>query len=328
MLFRALLVLAAGAPSALAYQARPSKVPSPMETKWPAFVNKVESRVLTHPIVQTNAYTKWFSKGDMSEPEVRDLVIQFSVFSNLFLEAQLAKIINAPSLEEMREGKEILANELGVVFNNAKKREDLSRARPAHPLADGLDHEIVSVEGSVEGGTFHFKAGHYEWLLDIGAALCVDFEDMGKRRHGCPSTLHFCDALRVLYGSEDTETALAASFAVENWAAAGFWDELVEGWKGFNAKREKRVPVGFWTHHAALEAQHADHTMDELKEVYLAGRIQDEAAFLDTCDEILDAIQVFWDGLDARRLGADPPLPSKDYSVGGRGYTQHVPFPE
>jgi hypothetical protein len=30
----------------------------------------------------------------------------------------------------------------------------------------------------------------------------------------------------------------------------------------------------------ALEAQHADHTLDELKEVYVTGRICDEDAFV------------------------------------------------
>ena len=44
----------------------------------------------------------------------QDLVKQFSVFSNLFLLAQLNKVINAPTIEEMREGKEILANEVRI----------------------------------------------------------------------------------------------------------------------------------------------------------------------------------------------------------------------
>jgi len=319
--------IAAALAVASAFEAKPMRLKNlRREASWPAFYSKVESRVLAHPIVKANDYTKWFAGGKITEGEARDLVIQFSVFSNLFLEAQLAKVINAASLDEMREGKEILANELGVVFNNRHGR-NVARARDPHPIADGLDHELVATEGTVEGGIFHFKAGHYEWLLDVGDRLGIDFEHMGKRRHGCPSTLHFCDALRVLYGSEDAETALAASFAVENWAAAGFWDELVEGWKGFNAARDERVPIGFWTHHAAIEAQHADHTMDELKEVYMAGRITDEDAFLMHCDEILDSIKVFWDGLQARRLGLDMPLPKVDYSVGGRGYKHaNAPF--
>lgn len=225
----------------------------------------------------------------------------------------------------MLQGKEILANELGVVFNTRQHRVPRAREHNA-ALADGLDHELVSTEGSVEGGTFHFKAGHYEWLLDIGQSLGIGFDEMGKRKHGCPSTLHFCDALRVIYGSEHADTALAASFAVENWAAAGFWDALVEGWKGFNARREKRVPIGFWTHHAALEAQHAGHTLDELKEVFIAGRVCDEDKFLEDCVEMLDAVQVFWDGLEARRLGLPEQKPAKDYSVGGKGYGNDTPF--
>jgi len=244
---------------------------------------------------------------------------QFSIFTNLFLEAQLANVINAGSREEMREGKEILANELGVVYNNHHRHHPARAREPS--LADGLDHEIVATEGTIEGGIFHFRAGHYEWLLDIGEALGLGFDDMGKRRHGAPTTLHFCDALRVIYGSEDPETALAASFAVENWAAAGFWDELIEGWKGINAKRDTRVPIGFWTHHAALEAQHADHTLDELKEVYLAGRVLDEDKFVQDCSEMLNAVQIFWDGLNARRRGLACPLPEHDYSVGGKGYS-------
>lgn len=177
------------------------------------------------------------------------------------------------------------------------------------------DDDLLVTEGSVEGGTFRFKAAHFEWLLAVGAAMNIDFNDMGKRHHGCSSTIFFCDALKGLYGSAHGETALAASFAVENWAAAGFWDELVEGWKGINARKppSERVPVSFWTYHAALEAQHADHTVDELKQVYCAGRIHDEDHFLDVCDEILDAIDVFWTGLDQRRLGLPLNTPFNKY---------------
>ena len=60
-----------------------------------------------------------------STSEAQELVQQFSVFSNLFLLAQLNKVINAPTLDEMREGKEILANEIGVVFRpKSKRRQD------------------------------------------------------------------------------------------------------------------------------------------------------------------------------------------------------------
>src|SRR5262249_3478243 len=152
-------------------------------------------------------------------------VRQFSVFSHLFLVAQLKKIINAGNLESYRASKEILANEIGVIFR-----------RPGQALggADSLtdsekdlsaDPELVSTEGTVDGGTLKFKAGHFEWLLRIGEQLGLKFTDLGKRKHGTPATLFFCDELERLYGSEDANIGEGASFAVENWAAAGFWKQ-------------------------------------------------------------------------------------------------------
>lgn len=111
-------------------------------------------------------------------------------------------------------------------------------------------------------------------------------------------------------------TAIAASFAIENWAAAGFWDDLIAGFKGCNERRvaggEKKMPISFWTFHSALEQQHADHTIDELQECFDEGRITDEEAFMSTLTEMLDAVQVFWEGLDKRK-GATP-LPSEPSS--------------
>ena len=63
----------------------------------------------------------------------------------------------------------------------------------------------------------------------MAEGLGLGFDDIGKRRHGRPATLHFCDELHRLYGSEDAQIAEGASFAVENWAAAGFWQELEDG---------------------------------------------------------------------------------------------------
>ena len=45
--------------------------------------------------------------------------------------------------------------------------------------------------------------------------------------------------------------------------------------------------------------------MDELEEAYAAGRITDEAKFEAAANEMLDACQVFWMGLDAARKGED-----------------------
>jgi hypothetical protein len=128
----------------------------------------------------------------------------------------------------------------------------------------------------------------------------LDFADLGKRRLGTGSTLHFCDELVRLYGHEDYQVAAAASWAIENWAAAGFWDELVQGWERYAERMGKRLDVGFFTWHARIEANHAQHTSDELAEL-LASHFIDEDRFVSTAAEMLDAVLVFWRGLDTQR---------------------------
>ena len=85
-------------------------------------------------------------------------------------------MINAADLDEMRAAKEILANELGVVF----------RSRDGQKAARDVDPDIVGIEGTVDGGTFRFRAAHYEWLLHFAAPLGLDFADLGRRSVGSP----------------------------------------------------------------------------------------------------------------------------------------------
>jgi len=256
------------------------------------FASKALSIVEKHPIVQGNKYCDWFGQGDVSCEQAKDLVVQFSVFSNLFLLAQLNKIINSQTLEDMREGKEILANEIGVVFKPPNKKT----------ADDGFDPNVVGVSGSVVGGVYNHRAAHFEWLVDVGKPLGLTFEQMGKRRHGTEKTLHFCDELFRIYGNDDPNIALGASFAIEHWANAGFWDDLVDGFTKMNKAGTVKTPIGFWKFHQALEAQHASHTMDELEEAYAEGRVTDEALFTQGANEMLDACAVFWEGLEETRL--------------------------
>jgi pyrroloquinoline quinone (PQQ) biosynthesis protein C len=259
-----------------------------------AFRDRIDRELLHHRVITANRYTAWFRRGEQTLEQVRAFIVQFSVFSNQFLVAQLHKQINADSLEAMRASKEILANEIGVVFNSPR------RVAPQDLEREG-DPELVGTEGSVEGGVFHFRAGHFEWLLRIAEPLGLGFNDVGKRRHGTPATLFFCDELIRLYGAEDYRVSQAASFAVENWAAAGFWEELIEGLTKFNARTGMKLPLAFFTWHSRLEAQHARHTQEELEELYFAREL-DEAAFVRDGNEMLDGVAAFWDGLDEQRL--------------------------
>jgi hypothetical protein len=261
-----------------------------------SFQARLQSELFNHRVITANRYTAWFSRGEQTEDEIRTFIVQFSVFSNQFLLAQLNKVINADSLEGMRASKEILANELGVTFNKARDARPAAASRPA------FDPDHVGTEGSVQGGLFHFEAGHFEWLWTIAKHLGLKFEEIGHRRNGTASTLFFCDELIRLYGGENYEISQAASFAVENWAAAGFWKELIEGFTRYNEKHGTRLPIGFFVWHDRVEAQHARHTQEELEEYYFQTPLAEDA-FVRYGNEMLDGVAAFWDGLDERRAG-------------------------
>ena len=246
-----------------------------------------------HPVVVDNTYTRWFARGAASKDEVRHLTVQFSVFSHQFVEAQLRKVMNAADLGTYRAGKEILMNELGVIFKPATT---------AHRAgASAVDPELVAVEGSVEGSRFRFAAAHFEWLLRFAGPLGLEFGHLGKRRHATASTLYFCDELLRIYGSEDASTAEGASFAVEHWAAAGFWKELIAGLQALKERQFPDLNLAFWTWHDQVEDQHAAHTDDELERaVTLPGFDPDK--FLAGAADMLDGVKVFWDGLWADHL--------------------------
>ena len=266
------------------------------------FRSRVEALVHRHPVVVDNAYTRWFAEGTADRDEVRHLTVQFSVFSHLFVEAQFRKVMNAADLESYRSGKEILMNELGVVFRpTLSSAGDTPAPRPGAAVPDGVDPDIVGTEGTVDGGRFRFTAAHFEWLLRFGAPLGLGFGEMGKRRHGTASTLFFCDELFRIYGSEDASIAEGASYAVENWAAAGFWKELIAGLTAFKERECPELPLGFWIWHDKIEDQHAAHTADELAEAFFRPDF-DENRFLAGAADMLDGVKAFWDGLEADRL--------------------------
>lgn len=260
-----------------------------------AFQRRIDKELLTHRIIRDNRYTAWFKQGKQSEQQLKAFVVQFSVFSNLFLVAQLYKMINADSLDGMRASKEILANEIGVVFRSSKQRklDIVDKDREGDP-------ELVSTEGTVEGGTFRFRAAHFEWLLHMARKLGLGFNDLGKRRHGTEPTLFFCEELARLYGNEDYAVSQSASYAVENWANAGFWDELVDGFTAYNRRQNVDLPLAFFTWHSRLEAQHARHTQEELEEYYFPHEV-DEDRFIAVGNEMLDGVAAFWDGLEEQR---------------------------
>jgi hypothetical protein len=273
-----------------------------------AFKDTIEREFMGHSVVKKNDYTAWFAHGDLPLDHLRQFTVQFSVFSNQFLLAALNRVINADTLQASREAKEILMNELGVIYNNKGGKPGTHHAAGDRTPASGNpnsdaegDPALVATEGTVDGGKFRFQAAHFEWLLRFGEPLGLTFDDMGKRRHGIPTTTHFCDELFRLYGSDDYNEAMGASFAVENWAAAGFWKELIAGLELIKARSVPDLPLAFFTWHDKIEDQHREHTWDELRECYDSAKFREEP-FIRAGVKMLDGVKVFWDGLnDLRR---------------------------
>jgi pyrroloquinoline quinone (PQQ) biosynthesis protein C len=147
---------------------------------------------------------------------------------------------------------------------------------------------------------YRFSARHFEWLVEVGKAVGWSFEDLGKRKFARESTLFFCDELARIYGSEDPDVAEGASFAVEHWAAAGFWKQLITGLEAFRDRDCLDLRLAFFTWHDRVEDQHAAHTMDELRGAFDRPGFNQEK-FLQGAAEMLDGVKAFWDGLDVKR---------------------------
>jgi pyrroloquinoline quinone (PQQ) biosynthesis protein C len=267
---------------------------------WETFLDQVRETVMSHPVVTSNDYCNWFSRGEANREQVRDLIQQFSVFSNLFIIAQLIKTINAPSLEQARESCEILVNELGVVFNSGRTSPTDTSARSDDDKDREGDPALVATEGTVDGGTYRFNARHFEWLVKVGEAVGLGFDDLGKRKFGREETLFFTDELARIYGSEDPDIAEGASFAVEHWAAAGFWKQLINGLDAYKNRECPNLRLAFFTWHDRVEDQHAAHTMDELEGAFRRPGF-DQQKFLEGAAEMLDGVQTFWEGLEKKR---------------------------
>lgn len=265
------------------------------------FLAEVDRKFLQHRIITSNAYTRWFSEGRATDEELRHFIKQFSVFSNQFLVAALLKTINSPTLQQSRAGREILLNELGVIYRKPGQLVNSHVAQTQEEKDREGDPELVSTEGTVDGGICRFRAAHFEWLIGVAEGLGLSYADIGKRQHGRPTTLQFCDELIRLYGSDDPQIAEGASFAVENWAAAGFWQELEDGLMCIKQTRHPQLRLAFFTWHNRVEGQHAGHTLEELEQVYFKPDF-DQAKFMQGGKEILDAIALFWDGLNSDRL--------------------------
>jgi hypothetical protein len=251
---------------------------------------ELTSGVFAHEVIQQNPYTKWFKHGEANTAQVIDLVEQFSVFSNHFIPLEAKRMVNAATEAEEMEARAILGSEIGV--------------------------SIDAATGNIEGHRFSHSAAHIKWLRDIGEMLGLDRNQLGKWAVGSEATHEFLKRLEEVYGSPDNNVGSGASFAIESWAGYGigkgeelesnnFWRELIVGLERYNQKNRRGLGlpplnIGFFRFHFGLETGHVANVEHELAEVFMR-RDFDRNRWLRGANEALDAIMIFWKGLDRER---------------------------
>ena len=277
-------------PDAVANKLRRHEITADQSRAFEAHLERVEEEIYSHAVIRHNPYTRWFRGGTANTPQVRDLVVQFSVFSNYFLPLEAKRMVNALTEEEEKKARSILCNELGVPINVRT--------------------------GSIEGFRFSHDHAHIKWLRDIGESLGLGRDELGKWRLGTAATHQFLEDLERVYGSPDNAIGSGASFAVESWAGFGigqneaaennnFWKELITGLESYNEKHRAggglpSVDVGFFQHHFDLELAHVRNVEEELAETFFMGSF-DEDKWYDGARRALDAVHIFWKGLDQAR---------------------------
>jgi hypothetical protein len=254
------------------------------------FKKRIEKDFFRHPVIVKNPYTKWFKKGTANTEQVKDLILQFSVFSNHFIVVQAKRMVNAETLEGEVSARAILLNECGVGMN------------------------VKS--GSIENQRFTTPNAHINWLRRVADILGIDQRSVGKWETGTKATHDFLRGLDKTYGSHDGQVGSGASFAIETWAAYGigksikeesnnFWMELVSGLESFNKRHRtpnklKPLPVGFFKYHFETEAGHGTNVWNELEETYHQESFNEEK-YISAGKIALESIYTFWLGLDETR---------------------------
>ncbi len=265
------------------------------------FRERIVRNIYEHPVIVSNPYTKKIKTEGFNRPQVEDLFIQFSVFSNHFLHIQCKRMVNAPNEDAEREAREILANEIGISF----VRQD----------AGGM---------SINGGEFRHSWAHINWLRETAAPLNLAPPHipypLGHWNLGSPATHAFLEGLDHSYGSIDGNVGAGASFAIETWAGFGidqgaeaehnnFWKELILGLEVFNERDQRphgrpELDLRFFQGHFDIEKLHVESVEREIKDTFGDTRFDPDQWF-EGAGKALHSIYIFWEGLEEtyQRLG-------------------------
>lgn len=202
-----------------------------------------------------NAYLDRFKRGDLTDDEFKQFAIQFFAFCKHFPRILATLLANTPDDAAADELAMILTSELGD--GDPKRR-----------------HEYL----------------YHKFLRSIG----IDPKEAAAAKW-LQSTRNYIEGLTALYGHEDYQVALGASFGLEHMAIS-MWDHLIPGISKLKQMRPSfsKMNTVYWTFHRALEEQHEDAMMRALKDV----PIEVQNSLRHGCTNALNLLEKFWLGLD------------------------------
>lgn len=202
-----------------------------------------------------NSYLARFQSGELSVTEFRVFATQFFAFVKHFPRILATLLANTPDDAAADELAVILTSELGD--GDPKRRHEY------------LYHKFLRSIGLAPQ-----EAAHVEWM---------------------GSTRAYIEGLAGLYGHQDYEVALGASFGLEHMAIS-MWDQLIPGIMKLKQTHTElgQMNTVYWTFHRALEQQHEEAMMRALEDIPQRA----ERSLQEGCALALGLLENFWIGLD------------------------------
>ena len=114
-----------------------------------------------------------------------------------------------------------------------------------------------------------------------------------------PSTAAYIGGMEELYSSPRPYVALGASFGLENMAIA-MWDQLIPGLERIKDRSFPDMDYTYFGFHRELEASHED-AMEAAVTAHDHVGVEERRELRDGAGRVLDYLEGFWIGLEARR---------------------------
>lgn len=300
---------------------------------WYTFKSKIDNVVESHNIIKSNNFTNKFKQG-MSFDKIRFFIQQYSIFYNSFLETKLKKINNVNDIQDSIREKEILLNELGVIYNgnNVKiKKQKLKTSEINILKKNGFLLMFSELTGAVTGiilkisvsnsnffigysidddNTFRLNNNLYSYPKGTIEGGTFKFEasqfewiyEIGKKFN-----LKYNELGKKKYATNETLFLcdnLEEYYSNNDESTLYAAEYIMNYWKNTNIWDD--IIIGFKKYNKDNNKyipliywfynKKLNQTFD-LKEKFDYNKIEDQEMFLKVCKIMLDSLEIFWNGL-------------------------------